>query len=490
MNIGDRKALLVANKINRIAAKARAKQAVDETANIAKKSIENAIAPLKEKTAPKDEFVSNQISQLQLELKEKEAQNQSLKKENNFLQQTKSELQSKINKYKNIVKEAYKQGITSEIREQKTGIANILTTLLQHKTSVKPKIADQSTEQIKSGVKTQDVIKSKMAKPAQESTPVNSKSKVVKPIQEPNLSEIISKINNERKNQVLDKERISTASALIKGLYENTNIKDFNELALQSQKIKNNSNIKDTIIPGDELNIIVFKDKMDKTLLNTTFYSNGNYDYVIFDKNDYPIVQSQIRDGVIKRLSVEFPNVNSIPEIARDNSLKNYAQNLIANAKSNTVPKSIIDIEDEANMKRIAYYNSNGLEQVLENIEHFKKHSFATTFLSNPITGHREKEIAMRMPGNRIKYINKINKNYKTSFSVVVDNSNPLDSCRYKYLYNTSNNNITEFSDTPMLTKRDYGTISHPLTQSFTFFDISKRNIKPWDFSILNPYIK
>jgi len=37
--------------------------------------------------------------------------------------------------------------------------------------------------------------------------------------------------------------------------------------------------------------------------------------------------------------------------------------------------------------------------------------------------------------------------------------------------------------------KRNYGTASHPLTKSFTFYDLSKRKISPWDFSILKPYI-
>ena len=39
--------------------------------------------------------------------------------------------------------------------------------------------------------------------------------------------------------------------------------------------------------------------------------------------------------------------------------------------------------------------------------------------------------------------------------------------------------------------KHNYGLLTHPLTKSFTYFGLAKRqNIKPWDFSMLNNYIK
>lgn len=168
------------------------KQAVDDAASIAKKDIIEAVEPLKNKIAQKDEFISNQKitnqvlqnqydklqqtnsslqaelakekygtqtlsaqneklqldlkkqknenKSLQTELDEQNMSNQSLQNKNTKLNAKNSSLQTMLEKYTNIVKEAYKQGITPEIREQKSGIANILTGLIKHKSeATKPK---------------------------------------------------------------------------------------------------------------------------------------------------------------------------------------------------------------------------------------------------------------------------------------------------------------------------------------------------------------
>ena len=98
------------------------KNAVEEAAQAAKEEINQAIEPLKSKIAQKDEFIS------------------SLKELNEGLETENKELQTKVENYKPIIKEAYKQGITKDIREKKNTLASILLGLINHKKELnKPK---------------------------------------------------------------------------------------------------------------------------------------------------------------------------------------------------------------------------------------------------------------------------------------------------------------------------------------------------------------
>ena len=103
-------------------AESAVKQAVDEAAIVAQQNIKEAVAPLKAKIAQKDEFITKSTTE-----------NQFLQNRAKHLEEIATSAQDKLDKYKNIVKEAYKQGITSEIREQKSGLAHILSGLLKHK---------------------------------------------------------------------------------------------------------------------------------------------------------------------------------------------------------------------------------------------------------------------------------------------------------------------------------------------------------------------
>lgn len=89
-------------------AESTVKQAVEEATSVAKKSIEDAVAPLKAKMAQKDEYITKSTNE-----------NQSLKTKAKHFEEIATSAQNKLNKYKSIVQEAYKIGLTPEIRNQK-----------------------------------------------------------------------------------------------------------------------------------------------------------------------------------------------------------------------------------------------------------------------------------------------------------------------------------------------------------------------------------
>ena len=91
-------------------AKLSVKQAVEETVNIAKKDIIDAVEPLKRKIAQKDEFIAGQKST-----------NKILQNQNNELQQTNSFLQTELETQKSASQElhATNEKLQSKINNQK-----------------------------------------------------------------------------------------------------------------------------------------------------------------------------------------------------------------------------------------------------------------------------------------------------------------------------------------------------------------------------------
>lgn len=294
------------------------KQAVDDAASIAKKDIIEAVEPLKTRIAQKDEFIKNQKnanqilqnkndklqqtnSNLQVELeKEKHGkqtlytQNENLQTElkkykhsDNITQKTVQELYDKnsalkeklkehadiIYKYTDIVKEAYKQGITPEIREQKSGIANILTGLIQNLKAIsKPKASLPTVEE---------------------------------------------KINIANAIKKRKKERINLASSLIKDLFGDVAPDNFDMLwkryenlrATNFSEIKNNPS-KRVIVDTDTFDsklYILFNDKEnDNPLLSVVVSPKDKlHSFNIFDENFNVMINSIVKDGVINKLKIK-----------------------------------------------------------------------------------------------------------------------------------------------------------------------------------------
>lgn len=294
------------------------KQAVDDAASIAKKDIIEAVEPLKNKIAQKDEFISNQKitnqvlqnkndklqqtnSNLQVELeKEKHGkqtlytQNENLQTElkkykhsDNITQKTVQELYDKnsalkeklkehadiIYKYTDIVKEAYKQGITPEIREQKSGIANILTGLIQNLKAIsKPKASLPTVEE---------------------------------------------KINIANAIKKRKKERINLASSLIKDLFGDVAPDNFDMLwkryenlrATNFSEIKNNPSkrvIADTDTFDSKLYILFNDKENDNPLLSVVVSPKDKlHSFNIFDENFNVMINSIVKDGVINKLKTK-----------------------------------------------------------------------------------------------------------------------------------------------------------------------------------------
>ena len=294
------------------------KQAVDDAASIAKKDIIEAVEPLKNKIAQKDEFIKNQKnanqilqnkndklqqtnSNLQVELeKEKHGkqtlytQNENLQTElkkykhsDNITQKTVQELYDKnsalkeklkehadiIYKYTDIVKEAYKQGITPEIREQKSGIANILTGLIQNLKAIsKPKASLPTVEE---------------------------------------------KINIANAIKKRKKERINLASSLIKDLFGDVAPDNFDMLwkryenlrATNFSEIKNNPSkrvIADTDTFDSKLYILFNDKENDNPLLSVVVSPKDKlHSFNIFDENFNVMINSIVKDGVINKLKTK-----------------------------------------------------------------------------------------------------------------------------------------------------------------------------------------
>lgn len=294
------------------------KQAVDDAASIAKKDIIEAVEPLKNKIAQKDEFISNQKitnqvlqnqydklqqtnSSLQTELAKEKYGNQTLYTQNenlqtelkkykhsdNITQKTVQELYDKnsalkeklkehadiIYKYTDIVKEAYKQGITPEIREQKSGIANILTGLIQNLKAIsKPKASLPTVEE---------------------------------------------KINIANAIKKRKKERINLASSLIKDLFGDVAPDNFDMLwkryenlrATNFSEIKNNPSkrvIADTDTFDSKLYILFNDKENDNPLLSVVVSPKDKlHSFNIFDENFNVMINSIVKDGVINKLKTK-----------------------------------------------------------------------------------------------------------------------------------------------------------------------------------------
>lgn len=461
------------------------KQAVDDAASIAKKDIIEAVEPLKNKIAQKDEFISNQKTtnqvlqnqydklqqtnsslqtelakekygnqtlsaqneklqldlkkqknenkSLQTELDEQNMANQSLQNKNTKLNAKNSSLQTMLEKYTNIVKEAYKQGITPEIREQKSGIANILTGLIKHKSE-----ATKLKENTKLVISKTTNIKPKtvITKPEPD-TIISPKVPLTK-----EEEEVIAKIRAERQNQVLDKRRINIASSIIKNLFGDVSPANFEDLWTRYKNLKS-TDFNDILKKHPDLSF-----DMKKYNSDITFYFNSKKDgmpyleadicsynkqhtFTIYDKNYKRMIRTTVKNGVTNYLDVNFNNVKIIPEIL-------------------TYNKEIVD------------------------------------FTKNLTSKHANKNVA-KLDFNENKAYNtfKIKKEYKnkTYFELTF----PREALK---IIQTTSHDIDGVNHATYQ-KHNYGLLTHPLTKSFTYFGLAKRqNIKPWDFSMLNSYIK
>lgn len=456
------------------------KQAVDDAASIAKKDITDAIEPFKTRIAQKDEFITNQKNtnqilqneneklkqtnstlqaelakekygnqtlstqneklqldlkkqknenkNLQTELDEQNMANQSLQNKNTKLNAKNSSLQTMLEKYTNIVKEAYKQGITPEIREQKSGIANILTGLIQ--SISKPKENTKLVMPKTTNIKPKTVI----TKPEPD-TIISAKAPLTK-------EEVISKIKAERQNQVLDKRRIDIASSIIKDLFGDVSPANFEALWTRYNNLKN-TDFNDVLKKHPDLSF-----DMKKYNSHITFSFNSKKDgspyleadigsyykqhtFTIYDKNYKRMITTVVRNGVTNYLDVKFNNVKIIPEVQKNN---NEIIDFTKNVTSKHANKNVAKLDFNENKA----YNTFKIKKEYKNKTYFE------------LTFPRE------------------------ALKIIQTTSHDIDGVNHATYQ-----------------KHNYGLLTHPLTKSFTYFGLAKRqNIKPWDFSMLNNYIK
>ena len=615
------------------------KQAVEETATEARKEIEEAITPFKEKIAQKDEFISQQgvnnkklqdkISELERvnenlksEVKtktdfiaEQGVNNKELKEENKILENENNDLKSKleikdkfiakteeenkslhkqtdgllvsagemfdtIDRYKAVYKEAYKQGITPELREQKSGIASILSGLIQHKSQqLKPKKTEQIIEKKVDAVQKNEVSSIPKEPPATTQPTITPDSKNTEQVRTKSVKKekppvvdkkVLQFINNERKHQVLDKDRMERATYIIKALLENAPTDSFIGIQEQFNKTKDkfiklaNNNVdkskrqfvkenyglircdydkddnivmearglfesnknaepykyklfnKDKsfveIYDGSSDSYIKFSDTEGKELLHIG-YNPFDKNYMIFvsDKNGHSMVTTSVVNGVVKYMRVNFNDVKSTSDIVSDAPMNYYANNLIENAKNNTVSKTHI-FRDTAD---INYFNSEGQQTVkeyyvnkLEDVPPPKGAVPVLTYLFNPKEEKLEKLINTGDLGIHAKFDKKLNKwiQYRTkgitsldkydkegeakTFGISFHRNTENEHFEVQSLYDKKYQDKNDSWQRPVYEKFNYGLASHPLTKFFTFYDLSQHNIKPWDFSILKDYIK
>lgn len=576
------------------------RQGVEETASAAKKEIEDAIKPFKDRIANKDEY----ISQLNQKNNELTTQNNTLSTKNSTLTQTNEDLQKEIyekdhiiskqktnnehltetldslngenkelqsvidaqkasiteqqqnyNKlntliqnarteitglkesvrnldwYKTVYKEAYKQGITPEIKEQKSGIAGILSALIQHKTQI--------SEQSKNAIETTSSKKTKPKKP------IISK-------------EIKNYIDNERKKQILDKTRMDKAVNLLKGMFEGVPEDDFrgvpqqfrktrdrllndaysridkskriftkndyglirqdfdkdNKLVMEARvsdelskphnyKIYNSDNTTTEIYDddfGDGIKIegnITFSDTSGKRLLNV-IYDDCYYIY-IFDKNNCLMVSSSIENGYMKTLSVKFNDIKPTADIKYDEPMNNYAKDIILNAKKNTVKNDdyLYNIYDQKRLNSTHYINSEGKKVVKEDYYERKPDSPSITRIYNPdsqnvkicIMETDSKEPQIKGIDNITKYNDK-DKNSET-FDISFYRDSDKSHWEVLTLYRPKQNDTEDSFKRMIYYKYNFGLATYPLTNAFSFCDLSPRKIVAWDFDkILKDYIK
>ena len=577
------------------------KQAVDDAASIAEKDIIEAVEPLKNKIAQKDEFIANQKTtnqvlqnqydklqqtnsslqtelvkekdvkqtlstqneklqfdlkkqknenkSLQTKLDEQNVANQSLQNKNTKLNTKNSSLQAMLEKYTNIVKVAYKQGITPEIREQKKGIANILTGLIQHKSMIatqkeEVKLISKKSTNIKTEPaisKSKEALKPVIPKTTLEKAVIKPKTSIVNtkniqtqksiitpsPVVKKDIittnsttevsSKVLSKIINERKNQVLDKKRMNIATELIKDILGDMQTYDWKGISEQYKKLNNNKKFNE-IAKNNSLKIsrhmggfgymgegasIRFIDPNNKDLLSIKFDAMDKTIKIwIYDENGLPMVTSKTKNGVVEELRVRFNKVKHIaePEVLYDQAFNNYAKNVINQTKKRTTSKTYAEKayhykKFNYKTRTVNYHTPNNINLVSE---YFVDNKHISTGIANPINGKLEKEFRLGGNGferNQILYemngISSITK-YKQDneiFSIQYDLYPENRRVGSQYLYEKKDGNKNPHQKLAYK-KTNLGLINHPLTSGFSYFDLTKHGIKPWDFSMLNNYIK
>ncbi len=512
-------------------------------------------------------------------LAKKEQENQDLRKKSEAMSET-------VNRYKQVYKEAYRQGITPEIREQKSGLASIISGLVEHKTKPvkKPQLKQNPEPIIKT--ETQPLIEETKIPPKTDK--VQEIKTKVKPLKaEPVITttptkaerknstvsidkKVITFIENERKHQVLDKERIDKARIIIKALLEDAPTDSFRGIPAQFEKTKdkfirpinniidrskrefkkenyglvrydydkdnnlvmksrglfdinkdaepykyelfNKDNSSIEIYDGNADSYIKFKDTEGKELLHIGYNSMESYYLVdISDKNGKSMITTSIKNGVVKYMRVDFNEVKSTSEIENDAPMNTYAQNIIRKAKENTISKTSI-YRDTADMD---YFNSDGHQTVkeyyvnkTEDIPPPKDAVPVFTYLLDPQEEKLEKLINTGDFGIHAKYDEKSERwiQYRTKGITGIDKYDKsgekeafgirlhrdLDNNHFEVqsLYDEKYKGNNDSFQRPVYEKFNYGLASHPLTKTFTFYDLSQHNIKPWDFSIIKDYIK
>jgi len=553
------------------------------------KELEKRNEELKSELELKELYLSKKESentdlQSKLEIKDtflakKEQENQDLRKKSETMSET-------INRYKQVYKEAYRQGITPEIREQKSGIASILSGLIEHKTkpAKKPQLKQNPEPIIKT--ETQPLIEEtkippKTDKVQETKTEVNPLKAEPVAITNPAKAErkkapvsidkkVITFIENERKHQTLDKERIDKARVIIKALLEDAPTDSFRGIPAQFEKTKdkfirpinniidgskrefkkdnyglvrydydknnnlvmksrglfeinkdakpykyelfNKDNSSIEIYDGNADSYIKFKDTEGKELLYIGYNSRySNYLVDISDKNGKSMITTSVENGVVKYMRVDFNEVKSTAEIENDTPMNVYAQNIIKKAKMNTISKTSI-YRDTAD---IDYFNSDGHQTVKEyyvnktkDIAPPKGAIPVFTYLYNPQEAKLEKLISTGDYGIHAKYdkkserwiqyntkgitgIKKYNQNgEKKAFGIYLHRDTENEHFEVQSLYDEKYKGNNDSWQRPVYEKFNYGLASHPLTKCFTFYDLSKHNIKPWDFNIIKDYIK
>lgn len=568
-------------------AKLSVKQAVEETVNIAKKDIIDAVEPLKRKIAQKDEFIAGQKStnkilqnqnnelqqtnsflqteletqksvsqelhatneKLQSKINNQKATNRISQEQNQKLNDKNSALQKMLEKYKTIVKEAYKQGITPEIRKQKSGIADILTGLIQHKSMIatqkeEVKLISKKSTNIKTEPaisKSKEAFKPVIPKTTLEKAVIKPKTSIVNtkniqtqksiitpsPVVKKDIittnsttevsSKVLSKIINERKNQVLDKKRMNIATELIKDILGDMQTYDWKGFSEQYKKLNNNKKFNE-IAKNNSLKIsrhmggfgymgegasIRFIDPNNKDLLSIKFDAMDKTIKIwIYDENGLPMVTSKTKNGVVEELRVRFNKVKHIaePEVLYDQAFNNYAKNVINQTKKRTTSKTYAEKAyhyKKINYKTrtVNYYTPNNINLVSE---YFVDNKHISTGIANPINGKLEKEFRLGGNGferNQILYemngISSITK-YKQDneiFSIQYNLYPENKRVGSQYLYEKKDGNKNPHQKLAY-EKTNLGLINHPLTSGFSYYDLTKHGIKPWDFSMLNNYIK
>lgn len=514
------------------------RKAVEETAEAAKDEIKGAVEPLKTKIAQKDEFIASQTKN-----------NEELKKENEELKQSVKTLKQELDDHRLIIREAYKQNITQEIRDKKNTLASILSGLLHNKEVKKEtniKIAAKKAEEtvIQKTEKTQKIKKQNRIKPH-----------TITP-------EIIKEIESQRKNQKLDNERLNTARVLIKFLLENAPQKDTHS-GIQEQfkktmdkyvktvnrfihnrifeidkygKIRVGTDSNGKVLlkergtdfdgqfhpykyeifnqDGSSVEIndmlsdshITFRDIEGKKLLKICY--NDNFSIFISDKNERLMVAETVKDGVVKYLNVNFNDVKPIEKLKNDEQMNIYAKNLISKAKAGCKPteKTHSDTTD------IDYINPEGKRTVCEYYVNKKKVSTPVfTYLFSPTDESLKKLISncdfgmhgklvdngfggLKLLQYRTEGITSIDKRRKNAcemkdFHIGLYKSTDNEHFETHSLYDEKyESDKDSFLQRAVYEKRNYGTAAHPVTKAFTFNDLSKHQIKPWDFRILKPY--